>query len=317
MKNTILIKKHPSVQLAHLYEHLFLFQANELLNQRGFFKWVDFTLNGATYEQGGVIAVDFRPYNKETAALLDDIVKLQLNFDGDRLTRAIMQLHAEEYYELKSASLESLRKYLMTIDQTPWKTLDEVKVVDTRATKRRSMPLHLTNTDSSSPITTKLSLELNKGFADAYPLGVATFTVLARVILLTASYNVAKATGSYTFQMYSQHSGRKLVVDLVTATRFRTQAPELVQAVEVVRQTVSVMKNLDVFNRLVSDFQNTSYSHNGAQAPDYEKLLSDTGILVGAEGWKMIDESLIKNVLLNTSVIVRRGRQSAQHAVIK
>lgn len=312
MKNTILIKRHPSVQLAHLYEHLFLIKANELMNQRGFFKWVDYTLNGTTFDRGGVISVDFKAYNNAAADSLADILQIRIDDDEPLTIRSLMQIHAEEVYELKAGSLKAIRKQLRDIDSAEWQSLDALIVLNTKDVKRASMPLHLTKNESSPPITTKVALEFHQEPAADNLLSYALFTIVARVILLTATYNTAKETGSYSYQLYTQLSGKRVVAELLTADRFRAHKPSLEGIVKQIQDTVSTMRCHDVFRRLATDLRNTSYYDNGAQAPDYEQILNDLGLLVGTEGWKTVNEERIDDVLRQMSIRVGRSRNNLQ-----
>ena len=312
MKNTILIKHHSSVQLAHLYEHLFLIKANELLNQRGLFKWVDFTLNGTTFEQGGVISVDFKTYNDMAADCLPDILKLRLEFDEPLIAKALMQIHAEELYELKAGSLAVIKKQLGVIDSMEWQSLDELKIWNAKGIKRTSYPLHLTRVESETPVTTKVSLELNQGFSDKDPLNLALFNIMARFILITATYDIAKETGSYSYQVYSQLSGKKVVVELLTASIFRSKSPDMQEIITYIQDTIQNMKHHGAFKRLEADLQGVSYYRNGPQAPDYEQILNDLGLVVGSKGWRMVDEEYIENVLKHVCIEVRRSQNILQ-----
>lgn len=287
-------------------------QANEILGRQGFFKWVDYTLNGTTYEQGGVIAIDFKAYTSDAEVCFANIKAIHLDFEDSEVTKALMQLYAEEYYELKQTNRKSILKQLQNIDATQWQSLDELGVLNTKDIKRESAPLHLTNVEAKSPITTKVSLELNEKFANNNLLAKAVFAFVARAILLTASYNIAKNTGSYSHQMYFQLSGRRVVVDLLTADAFRTQAPDLNKAVEEIKNTVNAMDASGAFERMTNELRNTSYYNAGATAPDYEQLLNDAGILVGSEGWKMVDVSLIQTILSNTDISIRRSKNSVR-----
>jgi len=312
MKNAILTKHHPSVQLAHLYEHLFVMRVNELLNQRGLFKWIDYTLNGTTYEQGGVITIDFRAYNDDAEAFLAEMMDIRLQFDESQITKALMQLHAEEYYEFNQASRESIVKSLKDIDEMQWQSLDELTVLDTKDLKRKNTPLHLTNVEARRPITTKVSLEFSEQYADADPLVKAMFNVVARAILMTATYNIAKNTGSYSYQMYTQLARRRVSVDIFTADIFRTQTPEFTEAIEEVKTTVYSMNQHGAFERLVKELQSTSYYENGAKAPDYEQLMNDAGILIGSKGWSLVNQELVESIFSNVYIDIRRSRKSAR-----
>jgi hypothetical protein len=308
MKTTILIKQHPSVQLAHLYEHLFSIKANELLNERGLFKWLDFTLNGTTYEQGGIISIDFKTYNAAANECLPLLSELHIECDESSINKALMQIHAEESYDLKKGSLNSIITELKTLDASRWQSIDEMGIIDSKDLKRSSIPLHLMKTESAQPITTKIALESDQNLHEN-PLLLALFTITARMILMTAVYTVAKTTGSYSYQIYTQDSGKKVVAEVLTAATFRSQTPDMQDSITQVQDTVRMMNTNSAFERLVTELQQTSYFRNGVQAPDYEQILMDTGILVGSEAWKGITPSDVDRVLAGTSVAVRRAKK--------
>jgi hypothetical protein len=309
MHNIILIKHHPSVQLAHLYEHLFLMDANELLNSRGLFKWLDFTLSGTTYEQGGTVAIEFKTYNDQAKECISDLRNIKPNFSEPRVNKALMQLHAEEYYQLKASNIEVIIKELKAMDEMKWESLDELNVINTRSIRRKQTPLHATRQADDQPITTVLSLEIDTRVVEADPLALAIFTIASRMILLTANYKIVTETGSYSWHLYAQISGKRVSVDVLTAARFRKYKPDLEQTGKMVRDVFGSMHFRGVFDRLVNELHNTSYDHGALKAPNYEQLLNDTGILVGSEGWKGVTKDAIYKVLNGTDVVIKRGQR--------
>jgi hypothetical protein len=309
MQNVTLIKHHSSVQLAHLYEHLFLMDANELLNGRGLFKWLDFTLNGTTYEQGGIVAIEFKTYNDQAKECIADLSNLKPNFSGLRVNKALMQLHAEEYYQLKASNIEVITKELKAMDDMKWESLDELKVIDTHSMQRKQAPLHATRQADDQPITTMVSLEVDPQVVEADPLALAIFTIASRMILLTANYKIVTKTGSYSWHLYAQLSGKRVSVDVLTAARFRKYKPDLEQTGKMVQDVFGGMHFSGAFDRLVNELHNTSYDNGALKAPDYEQLLNDTGILVGSEGWKSVTKDAIYKVLNYTDVVIKRGQR--------
>ena len=309
MQNITLIKHHPSVQLAHLYEHLFLMDANELLNSRGLFKWLDFTLNGTTYEQGGIVAIEFKTYNEQAKKCIPDLRNIKPSFSESRVNKALMQLHAEEYYQLKTSNIEVITKELKAMDDMKWESLDELKVINTSSIQRKQAPLHATRQVDDQPITTTVSLEVDPQVVEADPLALAIFTIAARMILLTANYKIVTETGSYSWHLYAQLLGKRVSVDILTGARFRKYKPDLDQAGRIVQDAFGSMQRSEAFDRLVNELHNTSYDYGSSKAPDYEQLLTDTGILIGSKGWKSVDKDAIYKVLNGTSIFIKRSQR--------
>jgi hypothetical protein len=309
MQNITLIKHHPSVQLAHLYEHLFLMDANELLNSRGLFKWLDFTLNGTTYEQGGIVAIEFKTYNDQAKECISDLRNIKPNFSEPRVNKALMQLHAEEYYQLKASNIEVIIKELEVMDNMKWESLDDLNVINTHSMQRKQSPIHSTRKADDQPITTVVSLEIDSRVVEADPLALAIFTIASRMILLTANYKIVTKTGSYSWHLYAQLSGKRVSVDVLTAARFRKYKPDLEQTSKMVQDTFHSMHRSEAFDRLVNELHNTSYDYGSSKAPDYEQLLTDTGILIGSNGWKSVNKDTIYKVLNGTDVVVKRSQR--------
>jgi hypothetical protein len=309
MQNITLIKHHPSVQLAHLYEHLFLMDANELLNSWGLFKWLEFTLNGTTYEQGGIVAIEFKTYNDLAKKCIPDLRNIKPSFSESRVNKALMQLHAEEYYQLKASKIEVIIKELKAMDDVKWESLDELNVINTRSIRRKQTPLHATRQADDQPITTVLSLEIDPRVVEADPLALALFTIAARMILLTANYKIVTETGSYSWHLHAQLSGKRVSVDVLTAARFRKYKPDLEQTGKMVQDVFGGMHFSGAFDRLVNELHNTSYDQGSSKAPDYEQLLTDTGILIGSNGWKSVNKDTIYKVLNGTDVVVKRSQR--------
>jgi hypothetical protein len=283
--------------------------ANEFLNSRGLFKWLDFTLNGTTYEQGGVVAIEFKTYNDKAKECIPDLQNIKPTFCESRVNKALMQLHAEEYYQLKTSSIEVIIKELKVMDDMKWESLDDLEVINTHSMQRKQSPIHSTRQADDQPITTVVSLEIDPRVVEADPLALAIFTIAARMILLTANYKIVTETGSYSWHLYAQLSGKRVSVDVLTAVRFRKYKPDLEQTGKTVQDTLRSMHRGEAFDRLVNEIHNTSYDYGSFKAPDYEQLLTDTGILIGSKAWKSVNKDTIYKVLNGTDVVIKRSQR--------
>src|SRR5690606_23107792 len=97
MKSVTLIKHHSSVQLAHLYEHLFAMQAKRLFLEKGLYKGLDYWISGKTFDQGGIVKVECDLYSAAAMRLEKSIREISLQIDNPPLiARALSQIVAEE-----------------------------------------------------------------------------------------------------------------------------------------------------------------------------------------------------------------------------
>src|SRR5690554_3606901 len=139
MKSITLIKRHPSVQLAHLYEHLFVMRAKDLFFKKGLYKGLDYWITGTTFEQGGLVKVSYDLYSDAAIALEEDIQKNLLDLeDTTQISRALSQIVAEEPLVLQITNKQRLLKELGKLDNKPWLIDDEVDAIDTKNIRLRN-----------------------------------------------------------------------------------------------------------------------------------------------------------------------------------
>lgn len=315
MKNTILIKNHKSVQLAHLYEHLFLMQLNEWLYSKGLFKWIDYHLNGSTFEEGSIVTVDFKAYSSKAIELMNDIEKIRIPIDQDSITKALLQISAEEEYELCISDSQKLLKELMQLDENPWSHLDEVVFIDTKLNRRQASPIYLTDSKSKKPSVLKISLDFNNQHASNNRESVAVFNLLARMILMSSTYLIAKNTGSYQAEQFSEADGARLTTELHFSKL--TSFSDHNYCVEFIRDSFDYMKKNGMFDRVADYFDTISYQDNPHEAPNFELALADTKVLMGSKGWAQFSDVMkIDKILMNVDIVVRSPRKTTRSSLI-
>jgi hypothetical protein len=312
MINKTLIKSHPTVQLGHLYEHLFLCSVNRSLYEQNLFKYIDYAAHGATYEEGGIIVVDIDAYTEESKQLIEHIELTRIKFgeDNSLVTLGLLQIVAEKPNKLHVEDKAGLLEGLQLLDSQFWQQLDNVGMLDTKSARRNSSTIYLTDEHQSTPRKLSLSLRLDDSFARSNRMLMPLFYVLARVFCLTMSDRLAWKYGAYMSQdAIAQASPAKLVGTLLVP-RLIPGALNMQEAAEIVYDVARHMATDQTLGRIAREFSSVSYSQRASQAPGYGDILRSSKILVGAKGWEEI--ASLKNLqllLAHSSIELKFGRQ--------
>ena len=311
MKNIVIIKQSSSVQLGHLYEHLFIHSVNKFFYEKGLFKSVDYGVSGTVYENG-LIVIDLSTYNDKAYLLLDEVCALRIDFQSsdDMIIRSLCQISAEESYRLCIPDSTKLVPALMVLDEKRWDNLDSINSINTRSMRRQNKPIFLTNDISPTPRIAKTTLVIDKTFfnnnSDLLPL----FVLLSRLLLFTITNNIAEQFGLYSGDIYTRRQGEEVTSELLVARVSELSSLNVEDVRDCARQTIRHMLATDMFTRVQADLSSTSYLDRSCEAPDYELFAKGTGIIVGPSGWKEIAttenmEKITNNMRLEISL----GRQ--------
>lgn len=309
MKNLVLIKQHSTVQLAHLYEHIFLSQVNKMLYDKGLFKWLDFSISGSTHEQGGVVVVDYQAYNEQAAEMIPVIKSFKTQINEQKVQTALQQIYAEEEYEVFISDQKKTLEELHSIASASWQDLDEIGAIDTRGLRRRAQPVYLTHDPAPQPTIVKISLELNQEFALDNRASVAVFATVARFILFSSAYNLATNTGSYNADIYSSNDGLRVTTEL-----HFSGTPSLLDKESISSDILSSIEHIKKhggIERLSKDLRSVSYLDNSHKAPDFERTLLESGVLLGSKGWaENASTEKILEIIENSRLVVSVSRKT-------
>jgi len=282
----IIVKQHTSVQLAHLYEHLFCSRVNKLLYQRGLFPYLDYSLIGRTYHQG-VVFIDLLSYTPKADKLSRQIDGLDINTSEKSITLAMSQMLAEDEYVFESSGYDTLKKELEGLHAQVWQNLDDVDFIDVRNARIRTGPLRLVK--EKVLIARKLTIDI--GFNATYAKECPELMPLVRQIILLISANLRLGLAE-RFGYYSVASKYK---NTIKGVRMRNifhvasgQAVDLNQVVDAYLDEATYLQKKGAFKRLLGGLQKVSYTNHPYLAPNSELNFKDTHYFVGSEGWKII-----------------------------
>lgn len=304
-----LLKNHPSVQLAHLYEHLFSISIKSHMYRLGLFRYVDFSLHCTTFEQGGLIEVDLDLHAPRAKRQGAKIPELPVDLNDNTVGMALLQLLAEEKSPVYIKSLVTAKKALKELAAQPWQSIQELEVFEARTAHLRSGPIYIA--DGSQPraqkITTSLALEHNFVLNHGHLLPL--FHQVATLIILNTHDQLSIKNGLYFRNLYWQ--SRTLQANLLSH-RTNPIAIDLNRLADDQLKTVKYISKHNGFTRLKDWLQNLSYASDATDAPETNKAYLETGVYIGPKGWqKIATEQNIFLLLKHTNLRMRCGDQTS------
>ena len=320
MKSTILIKHSSTIQLGHLYEHLFVHELNRYLYDKGLFKLIDYSLFGTTYENG-VIAIDFKAYTSQAAELLESISKIKISssINEECILNSLYQISAEEPTLLYIPNSNELTKLLIDLDNTQWQDLDSISILNYRGARKKNTSIYLTDEASPKPQMIKFLVSISKDIIDMNPELIPLSVMLSRIFIYTVGNNLANDFGLYTGQIYSRKRGTETTLELLAAKsprRISFSAEDLALNIDT---SIKYMLNTPaITSRLVPELKSISYRNDIGNSPDYDGYLQDSNILLGAKGWAEIATTQNIELLIdNMSYAIKLGRETKHSRLSK
>lgn len=306
MKQVILIKQCSAIQLAHLYEHLFCSRVDGLFYEHGLFSYLDYTLSGRTH-QSGIIYISFEIYTDRAANMMNDIDEVRISLTNDSIAVAASQLIAEHEHAYLGSDIEEIRKCLADIDNTRWQNLDSIVRLDTTGVRRQSKPYCI---DTERPLPAKklsVGIFIEDSFKHEFRYLIPLFRLMCFFISETYETRLSDIFGFYPTGGVFKNSR--------SATNYKSSfnIPHSddttnVHILEAVEDTIEYIYMHKGFERFAEELTKISYEHSPRTAPDALHGLTDTGILVGPQGWSEIStEDNIELILDNLRVGVTIG----------
>lgn len=306
MKSVILVKQHPNVQLGHLYEHLFMRAVNEFFYEKQLYKSVDYAASGATYDEGGVIVVDVELYSSRAQEYAGGISELKIDLDpsGGNIERALLQMSAEESWRIHISDKLKTVAMLQSLDTAPWLWLDEIDAIDTRSIRRKLDPIYLTNKVQAKPRVLSITLRNKPVVGEAC---AALLAFVSRIALLTVSNMVTGRYGHYAGDItYSRGlSATRSSLLVASYPRVDVNVPEVSKYT---KELIGKMFSRELCERIAQDLNTTNYANQSYVAPNYERILQQSGVLVGSKGWQQITWKDVHDVLNGATLEVKYGR---------
>lgn len=287
MKNIVIIKSHPCVQLAHLYEHLFVMAVKDYFYQNNLYKLSDYALNGTTYEQGGIIEINCELYSSKAMEIAENIMAIKIDFgkDNKNVTHALLQMTAEEQNKLYVTDKQLLLAELRTLDATTWRNVEALSFIDTKGHRRKTPPIYLTDTKQPAPRKLKLHLTLDGDFASTHRTLLPLFNIAARFLALTLTDVITKEYGYYAGELYGAQPVPSMTSELLVAPRIANNV-DLGLIAGHTKEILEQMTSAPVLEAFADTLSSISYTTGSPEAPNLERIMHETGIYIGTAGWQ-------------------------------
>lgn len=312
MKKLILIKTHSSVQFAHLYEHLYCTRIKELFHQHKLYKYVDYSLEGTTFDHGGLIEINIECYTPDAVTLAGKLSFQRVSLADEDISKSLMQILAEEEAVINTSGMKKIKQALTALDSQPWQSVDEFEIFDAKSVRLLTKkPVYA---DYSHYVPTGklfISLLLDQNFVRSHRELIPLFRHIAKIISFTANDLLANEQGYYfdevTFQSTSQKTRLKSTLKLVKSNH---TTADLVHHVNFYKALTKELLDTEAFERFLTELQRTSYTERHWSAPNTYDNFNETAVYIGARGWQYLATTAnLALILDNISVEVRFGNQ--------
>ena len=248
MRHFTLIKYHPCVQLAHLYEHLVTMAVNQRLYTQNAFKYLDYSVNGAT-NRDGLITVDVEVYTTQPDRLTPTFFQdtsINLSASSRELPIALQQIIAEEPYLLYIADTDDVLRELAVLHRQRWE-------LSPTSIKRNSQPsatpgcIYMTNQLKAPTNLIEISYTLN----DSTPELTILHNIFSRFLLLSVTDQLIYQFGYYGKNIAIQPNQTSAVLLTSDDTAI---AVNLGRLTTIIRNTIKKLTAPEVLRRFIMSF---------------------------------------------------------------
>lgn len=310
MESIILIKQHKNIQLAHLYEHLFTFALNNFFYSKDVFRYLDYSANGTTYHQGGLIEIEIELYTEKARKYINDISGVKLDFGAldDEVMKALSQISAEEPKLLEIKDKNNVIFELMALDNVAWQDMNDVELINTREFRQSHSPIRFSKEEVRKPRELHISFTLNEEIDQKQPQLFPLFIFLSRFLTQSTYYFTGFEHGLYPADIY----GKKLsTFSLLLCAQKDVKNLDITKVEQTIIQTIQKVLTDETIGRIIEDLASVDFRKQYYTAPNHERYLDDSGFLIGASGWKKLaTRQNIQHILNNTRLEVKFGRKS-------
>jgi hypothetical protein len=315
MKETILIKQSPAIQLAHLYEHLFCTEVDKLFYGNGLFPYLDYSLSGNTH-QTGIIYIKLEAYTELAKNFSKDIENIKLSISDEALSIAASQLIAEKEFAYTGSGIAEVKKHLEALDKQPWQDIDSITSIDAKGTKRQSKPFYI---DTKHPLPAKkmfLTVEVDNSIIQDSRQLLPLIRLTCFLISDTYETVLSDKFGIYSldgeFKNTSKFTGYESIFNIPEGHSMNKE-----EVLETVSKTVDYISSHRGFKRFAAELNNISHKSALSISPNALFNLTDTEVLIGSAGWRQIaTENNIEIIVESLSLSVRTGNNKVSRKLL-
>lgn len=292
------VKTHNDEKLAHLYEHIYVNFLRRALKNQGLFAYVDFAVDGETFDF--YTQVEVKAYTHKAEAAIKKALAVQPSIDNHAIREAAYEIAAEHGREIEGDML-SIEHSLHALAQKSWSRINDItlkkhgsNIVSVVQESGKKIP--------TTQLTCRIVADTTHDDKDVALFYVISQAILSNVLLiLTGHYQYYFANSKFSF-----NGGQACAED--TYLIWQEYRPKLTDELDACTKEINSMFANGFIDALANFLRNTDYS--SIDGPRYQELAEATGILVGGKGWRALsDEHAIKRILKQSSLEFVHGTQ--------
>lgn len=297
------IKIYPSIQVAHLYEHLFCDELFRQLHAKSLHSYIDYQIEANTYYRGFILMEVYvrQDIRDEVSALIKNV---QIEINEKSIEIGLAQLSSEKECVMRG-EMNGIRAMLHELNAMSWEQVDTFSVYDSFKVRHPSFPLFATDAKLS---TRKVNIEiiLEKQFYNENRRLAPLFYAMA--------YGFLGDTSDMLQEKYAYHIFDDQVQDtngLSLRNKFRFVSGCRQDVGVILHDSENVITKIvrnGSLERFVNLLQSQKYLYRNPFI-DERHIFEVTGVLTGFAGWKEIASmSNVLSILQKTQLKVSMGR---------
>lgn len=309
MSRLVLIKTCKEIQLAHLYEHMFLSAFVEFCRTQKLLDYLDYRWFGRTYH-GGFIYIDIVLVSPAAQRLSSNIMELDVKINKKSIEKAVYEINAEKQKRI-GANESKLMAELRKLHAKSWQNRGDFLALDLR-TLRRSKKVVWDSGITAYTRKLTLEVELNADFASQNRTLLPLFGIVARTILDNISSNLDARCYYFAYKSGSTYS--KTIKEVEHLRRWRG-SPDSTDELEVCTHAVAESLTNGLVSKTANFLQDARFRKEHI-LPDELEIYEKCEVLIGDKGWQeAATTDNIMRILEHSTLQVIRGRKRDEIAL--
>jgi len=317
MKQLILIKLSNTIQLAHLYEHIFCRHIDSFFYEHNLFPHLDYSLVGRTFYKG-VIYINLELYTDSAISLAVQISSLTIKLNKTIISTAASQLLAEKEEPYSSLGYDKVKQALNNLQKQPWQNVDNIELIDIQGVRRKANPFYITEGKPLPARKLTTTILLGTEFVMSHRQLLPLFRQFAWLINTTLQSVLANKYGYYSLTDIYRNKPTVGLSNIFKVADAHDVDVDLADNLATCMEVIKDLRQHNAFTRYMDELSVTSYYNHPYSAPNLERNYEDTLIFIGPKGWQKIAtigncELLLKH--MSIEVKFGRSRRASQSLI--
>ncbi len=307
MNRIILVKTCNELELAHVYEHLYLSALSALFKERKLLDYLDYRWHGETHH-GGYIYIYVALVTPQAQKLAAELACLDLSFAWESVIDAVAEVEAESKKRIGGNNKVALQE-LKKLHAQPWQTIDEFTYFDSKNMRRSRKIFWDSDQDAHTKIL-KSEFILDNTFVEENRIQLPLFRSVVRTLEDNVTHDLVREFNYYRLEgestVYNKSTTKEGVAYRVRAKRDDHLENEL----DIYKMSITWALEQNFISKLVLFMQNRRQQGKELIGPDEVDIYKACGIFMGDKGWReTATEANIREIMKYTTLQLTFGRE--------